>query len=273
MMFSHSLAPMASDRRTRSLKLHRGPHFGEVSSLPVQPRRPRNTPFRPDGTPCAIIYYPLGVAANSAQGSTGWGGARNRADRQSDALTTDQIANLISAAHHAAVIELPLNRMVTIHWKAAGVPLDGMVRATGRFVDLLCKAIARHGSRTAWLWVHENGDGKGWHCHLLAHVPPRTVEAITKLQRGWLKRIIGKTYSKGVIRCRPVGFRLGLETNNPDLYAANLNAAMAYCLKGAESSAAAAFDLRRLEPGGHIIGKRCSTSQNIGSKARREAEA
>jgi hypothetical protein len=186
-------------------------------------------------------------------------------------LSSAKVGSIIAAARYAETIDLPLNRMCTIHWKAAGVPLDGMVGATGRFVDCLSKAIKRHGSRTAWLWVHENGDRKGWHCHLLAHVPPSTVEAITKLQKGWLKRITGKNYSKGVIRCRPVGFRLGLETNNRELYAVNLNAAMAYCLKGAEPSAAEVFGLSRLESGGFIIGKRCATSQNIGPKARRKA--
>jgi hypothetical protein len=48
--------------------------------------------------------------------------------------------------------------------------LEGMAKATGRFTDLMAKALARHGSGTALLWVHENGDRKGAHCHLLAHV-------------------------------------------------------------------------------------------------------
>jgi hypothetical protein len=36
--------------------------------------------------------------------------------------------------------------MITIHWEAAGVPLNGMAKATGRFVDLLTKAPAQRGS-------------------------------------------------------------------------------------------------------------------------------
>jgi len=61
--------------------------------------------------------------------------------------------------------------MVTIHWEASGVPLFGMAAATGRFIDLLAKLVARHGDCTAWLWTHENGPGKGGHCHLLVNVP------------------------------------------------------------------------------------------------------
>jgi hypothetical protein len=158
--------------------------------------------------------------------------------------------------------------MLTIHWEAAGVPLAGMAKATGRFTDLLTKALARHGSRTAWLWTHESGDGKGGHCHLLAHVPADLVSIVTRLQRGWLRSITGNPYRARVIHSKPIGGRLGLETGNPDLHAANLEAALAYVLKGATPVAAAGFGLDRLEPGGRIIGKRCGTSQNIAAKAR-----
>jgi len=90
----------------------------------------------------------------SVKAPTGKGGARNRADRTSYELSAAQIANLKAAARHAAAIGLPLNRMVTIHWEAAGVPLAGMAKATGRFTDLLAKALTRHGSKSAFLWVH-----------------------------------------------------------------------------------------------------------------------
>ncbi len=195
-------------------------------------------------------------------------GARNRADRESYALFEAQIANLIDAHGQAQKIGLPLTRMITIHWEAAGVPLDHMAKATGHFTDLMTKTLARYGSRTAWLWVHESGDGKGGHCHMLAHVPADLVAVVTALQRGWLRRITGKPYRARLIRSKPVGGRLGLEAGNPELHAINLDAALAYVLKGASSEAASQFCLERLEPGGRIIGKRCGTSQNIGPKAR-----
>ena len=75
-----------------------------------------------------------------------------------------------------------------------------------------------------------------------------------------------------MIHSKPIGGRLGLEAGNPDLHEINLEAALAYVLKGASSEAASQFGLERLEPGGRIIGKRCGTSQNIGAKARKSKD-
>ena len=241
--------------------------FGEVSMAPRQPHSPTNPPIPEAGTAVAISYLPLGVAALSPR--SGRGGPRNRAERESHSLTLSQVTNLEAAERHAEKIGLPFTRMVTIHWEAAGVPLAGMARATGRFTDLMGKALSRHGSGAAWLWTHENGDGKGGHCHLLAHVPADLASVVTGLQRGWLRRITGNKYRARVIHSKPIGGRLGLETGNPDLHAINLDAALAYVLKGASPEAASHFALGRLEPGGRVVGKRCGTSQNIGAKARK----
>lgn len=259
----------ANVRHGGALKLHRGATFGEVSIASLQPQSPANPPIAGNGTALAINYLSLGVAAHSAC-STSRGGARNRADRESHSLSTAQIGNLRAAERHARKIGLPFTRMISIHWEAAGVPLAGMAKATGRFTDLMAKALARHGTGTAWLWTHENGDGKGGHCHLLAHVPADLVSVVTGLQRGWLRRITGKPYRARVFHSKPIGGRLGLETGNPDLHAINLEAVLVYVLKGASPEAASQFGLERLEPGGRVIGKRCGTSQNIGAKARRE---
>ena len=241
---------------------------GEVSKAPPQTQTPANLPFPQVGTAVAINYLTLGVAGHLPCG-TNKGGARNRADRTSNALTYVQIANLTAAERHSRAIGLPFTRMITIHWQAAGVALADMVKATGRFLDLLTKALARHKSKMAWLWTLENGDRKGGHCHLLVHVPAALVSVLTRLQKGWLRRITGKPYRARVIRSEPIGGRLGLETGNPELHAINLAAAFGYILKGANPEAAATFELARLEAGGRIIGKRCATSQNIGAKARK----
>ena len=55
--------------------------------------------------------------------------ARNQADRESHALTVAHVANLTAAAIHTDAIGLPLTRMISIHWEAAGVPLAGMAMA------------------------------------------------------------------------------------------------------------------------------------------------
>ena len=241
---------------------------GEVSKAPPKTQIIANLPIPQVGTAVAINYLTLGVAGHSPC-STGRGGARNRADRTSDALTYAQIANLTAAERHSRAIGLPFTRMITIHWQAAGVALGDMVKATGRFLDLLTKALARHKTKTAWLWTLENGDRKGCHCHLLVHVPAALVSLVTRLQKGWLRRITGNAYRSRVIYSKPIGGRLGLETGNPELHAVNLAHAFGYVLKGADLEAAALFGLARMEAGGRIIGKRCSTSQNIGAKARK----
>jgi hypothetical protein len=197
------------------------------------------------------------------------GGARNHANRVSHALTKAQTANLGAAERHAARIGLPFTRMLTIHWEAAGMPLAGMAKATGRFIDLLTRWLARNGHRTAWLWVHENGPRKGGHCHMLAHVPAGCVKDLTGKSKRWLRAITGSPYRARVILSKPIGGRLGLEAGNPELHAINLAAALAYVCKGASPEAASQFGLERLESGGRVIGKRCGTSQNIGAKARK----
>lgn len=265
--------PLHCARHGGALKLHRGDAFGEVSIAPLQPHSTANPPLARTGTALAINYLTSGVAALST-GGTGRGGARNRADRESDALTAAQIANLRAAQRHADAIGLPFTRMISIHWQLAGVPLAGMVKATGRFTDLMAKALARHGSATSWLWTHENVPGndyeKGWHCHLLAHVPAALVPIVTALQRGWLRRITGQPYRATVIYSKPIGGRLGLEAGNPELHAVNLAVAFAYICKGAPQAILDRFDIEREHrPGGRVIGKRCGTSQNIGAKARK----
>ncbi len=212
----------------------------------------------------------LGEVSKALTGGKQRGGARNRANRESYALTAANISNLRAAKGHAEWIGQPFTRMITIHWESAGVPLVNMVQATSRFVDLLSKTLARHGCETTWLWVLENGDDKGGHCHLLAHVPADLVQIVTDRQKRWLRRITGKPYKKDVIFSRPVGLLLGLEESNPDLHAINLEVAFGYMCKGAPQDVLnAAGIIRAHQKNGRVIGRRCSTSQNIGPKARR----
>ena len=246
---------------------------GKVSNLPVQPGSPANRAIGGTGTTLAISYLRLGVAADLPR-KPGRGGARNRADRESDALSEANVANLIAATAHADAIGLPFTRAICIHWESAGVPLSGMAKATGRFTALLAKFLARHRCGAAWLWTHENGERKGGHCHMLAHVPAALVSALTRLQLGWLRGISGKPYRKRVIHSEPIGGRLGLEKGNPELHFANLAVAFGYLCKAAPQSVLNAAGIRRQhEPGGRVIGKRCGTSQNIAAKARGEVIA
>ena len=84
------------------------------------------------------------------------------------------------------------------------------------------------------------------------------------------------------MRCGGAGVthsrRIGLSLSHADqtgyggeTYRLNLAEVLDYVLKGAGDDAREKLSLRRREPGGVIVGKRCGTSQNIGEKARRRA--
>lgn len=252
-----------------ALKLHRALLSGEVSNAVSSRQAIANTRAGKTGTGFAVITSIRVPRPSDAAQARRRGGARNLADRVSHHLTAKQVDGLTAAARHAGIIGLPLNRMTTIHWERAGVPLSRMVRATGRYVDLMTRVIRQHGQATSWLYVHENGPGKGGHCHLLMHVPAALVKALTGQQRAILKRITGRAYRANVIASRPVGGKLGIERAAPGLHAANLAKALHYLTKGADNDTAAALGLYRLDGGGVVIGKRCGTSQNIGAKARK----
>lgn len=272
-MLATSLSRIPRARDGGALKLHRGGIFGEVSIALDQPQSPMKPPIVGTGTALAINTLSLGVAAHSA-GKPGRGGARNRGDRHSQALKAGQIANLSASEGHSRVIGLPFTRMISIHWKAAGVPLEGMAAATGKYIDYLTRWLAKHKYRIAWLWVHENAGGKGWHCHILAHVPAKLVKPLVGAQIRWLRAITGKPYRATVIRSDPIGGRLGLESSNPALHLVNVRAALAYICKGAPQAVldAAGIDQKH-KPQGLIIGRRCSTSQNIGRTERKAHHA
>lgn len=251
----------------RLLKLHRDSGCGEVSIGDAAARILENLKLEATGTIAAVNTLHLGDAANSVS-RPGRGGARNYASRESFALKLTQVENLIAATGFSCEIGLPFNRMITIHWEAAGIPLKDMAKATGQFLDLMTKVVSRRGGHIAWLWVHEGGITKGGHCHMLVHIPSHMIDVVTKLQKGWLKTITESPYRKGVIFGKPIGLRRDLEVSNPALHRENLVNVLSYVVKGAYPDVAAAMGLPRLEPGGRVIGRRCSTSQNIGPKAR-----
>jgi hypothetical protein len=258
-----------SARHGGNLKLARDRHFGSVSSFADPAAKSRETDHSRDwhGS-CYITRAWSGVAPVSARKAK-HGGKRNSAGRTSNALTGAQVHNLKASTAYAGAIGLPFNRMITIHWQMGGVPLADMAKATGHFLKLLGKALARHGCASAYVWAHENGEGKGGHVHILAHVPAEMVQRITKLQRRWLHTITCRTYQARTIKSVPIGGRLGMEQRNPDHHAVNLASALAYICKGAPQQVLNAHGIDRAhEPGGHIIGKRFGTSENIGAKAR-----
>jgi hypothetical protein len=180
-------------------------------------------------------------------------------------LTGAQRSNLIAASRHAAPIGLPLNRFVTINWEAAGVA-DG-VSATGRFLKHAQDWLRRHRHRLAYIWVQERGRRIGQHVHILLHVPPTCARRFGQLQRRWL-RASGATLKKGIVKTRPVGrdYAAALRPGNGS-YLRDLGRVLRYVMK--QSSMRAGTRTHHWDTSGSfVLGKRCSTSENIGSAAR-----
>ena len=218
------------------------------------------------GTLPAININPKSHSASeSYAASSGWGGARNRADRTSDFLSLIQAAGIIRAAHNARAIGLPFNRHLTIHWERADVPDDRQAAATGAFLTLGRDWLRKRGARFAWSFVRESGDGKGGHAHILMHVPPDLAVDFGRRQRSWIKRVTGRRYRTGTIRTARIGGTLRAAWTAPAVYDVNLGVVVAYLLKGASRAAGEALGVPRLEPGGSVIGKRAGWSENLGA--------
>lgn len=237
----------------------------------------------------AVAIYSSSKSArpfDAKHGISGWGGARNRADRVSESLSLKQARSIMEAAQFAAAIGLPFNRHVTIHWERAGVPDNRAAAATARFLKLASDWLAKRNSKPdkqraengqgrlsfAWAWVRENDAGgdcsKGSHVHILLHVPLGAIWTAWRLRR-WLERVSGQPYRKGVIRTARIGGSARAAATASVNYLINLDAVVRYVLKGASAKVARSIGLERWNAGGRIIGKRTAFSQNIGPAAQR----
>lgn len=182
----------------------------------------------------------------------GRGGARNKADRISEALSAARVEILFRAAWAAIRIGLPLNRHVTIHWERLGVPDRRAAKATGDFLRLVRDWLRQRGLKTSWVWVRENGQGKGSHVHIALHVPSQAPWTFGRL-RSWLERVAAGPYVVRSIMTTRIAGRADAASRSPELYEHNLSGLLGYMTKqsGAHS--------------GRVIGKRCGHSQNLGS--------
>ncbi len=211
------------------------------------------------GTIIAINETSIGVLHGAAE--------RQKRGRRSTALRAKDCENLLLAAEHAKAVGRPLNRMLTIHFGAAGI--DDPVKATGQLLKLMGDWLRCYNTGITAVWVREAGTAKGEHVHILMSVPPNIIGAFNRRQRGWLK-LIGATWTKGVLRSRPIGgsHKAAFSDVCSCLYKHALSGALDYLLKGADSEGRVAHSIGRCEDGGELWGKRCGTTENIGRAAR-----
>jgi hypothetical protein len=213
----------------------------------------------PAGTVVAIYRNSTGAL----HGST----APLRKGRRSTALRAKDCENLILAAEHAMRIGKPLNRMLTVHFDAAGI--SDPVKATGQLLKLMGDWLRCYNSAITAVWVREAGASKGEHVHILLSVPPPILRSFTRMQRGWFRKI-GAAWKRGVYKSRPIGgsHRAAFNEASTDLYKQALTGALHYLLKGADAKARATHRISKRGDGGQLWGKRCGTTENIGRTAR-----
>ena len=209
------------------------------------------------GTGLANLHLPIGYAPSTVSALLfQHGGARNFASRTSESLPLLQAQKMVLSAQKAQAIGRPLNRHITVHWEAAGITDGEAMAATTAFLKYLREWLR---GKHAYLWVRENGDGKGSHVHILAHIPD-SKKLSGALSRRWVERCTGRTYRAGAIYSRKIA---GSSGRDGKLYVENLKAVLAYVLKGVEPEAARELGIKH-QYGGRVIGKRCGTSRNIG---------
>lgn len=183
-------------------------------------------------------------------------------------LTGRQLENLTAATSYAVEIGHPLNRFITINWSLGSVA--DCVGATGRFLKYAGDWLRKRGVPPTYIWVREHGRIAGRHVHILMHVTPTLTRRFSELQFGWLKGAGVPRQRKGTIKTKPVGRAYRTALSGPaEVYRVELGKTLAYLLKQSQGNPRAACGFGR--PGSPVVGKRCSTSQNIGRAARGEA--
>lgn len=190
-----------------------------------------------------------------------WGGARNRKDRVTTALSQRQTENLLRAMAVAELRGTPLNRHWTVNYGWAGIEDKDGAAFVGALLRHANRYARRRGGAFAAVWVREVGLRNGPHVHIAFHWPRGW--KLGYLTRRWIKRAGGR-YSKRVSKVRPIGLGNNCPWTSRELYRDNLEKLGNYITKSGDSAAAAELGLELLKPGGAIIGKRCGRTQNLG---------
>lgn len=191
-----------------------------------------------------------------------WGGARNRGDRVTTALSQRQAEGVLRAMAVADLEGLPLTRHWIVDYELAGIADRDGAAFVGRLLALCGRYARAKGRSFAAVWVREVGVRNGAHVHIALHLPRGW--RLGYLTRDWIKRA-GGTYCKGVSRIRPIGGSVNCAWTSPALYRENLERLGNYLTKGSDTAVATELGLELLKPGGAIVGKRCGRTQNLGA--------
>ena len=173
----------------------------------------------------------------------------------SRSLSRDEVIEIMRGSHHAEVIGLPLNVMITL--KPGRVD---QIEPQNRFafwqeeLNYLSQVCRRHSAKPAFVWVREGRkDGTGEHMHVLAHATPR------------VRRALAKGLAARHPEATEVDIRSATSAGSPSDNGKHFSAA-GYLVKEMSPQAAFATNTERRK-GSPIAGKRCGTTRNVSNKA------
>jgi hypothetical protein len=184
-----------------------------------------------------------------------------RKQRASKRITMPQAKNMMDAVSFAKSIGLPLVAHLTIHWSLTDVGDDPDGRLFAKVREGLDKWLDRHGIEFSGVWARERQSS--WqsdvvHCHLLFHLPVeyRMSQKLREVEEAILRLV--KRHGGDVTDDRAIKLVIH---DNPD---------GKYLIKGGGPDVWTRFRVRKENRRwqGIIHGKRCGTTQNIGSAAR-----
>ena len=215
-------------------------------------------------TPCCVVALPFCPAKPT------WGGARNRADRATDALSDDKVDDLSNAARFALATGRTFQRHWIVHYGRAGIAEHEAAGFLRKLFDQVRRQARRAGGELTALWVREQASTYGEHAHILLHLPPGL--SLRNRTRRWIETA-GGTYQPGVSMTKSIGGRLDKQTanngsNTGEHHRENAANVVRYLLKSASAEKGEQLGLTRHGRVGRIIGKRCGWTQNIGNVAR-----
>jgi hypothetical protein len=202
------------------------------------------------------------VNADTSRAKGTWGGARNRRDRVTTALSQRHAEGVLQAMAVADLAGMPLTRHWTVDYERAGIADRDGAAFVGKLLALCGRYVRAKGGRFAAVWVREVGRRNGAHVHIAFHLPRGW--RLGYLTRRWIKAAGGK-YRKSVSLIRPIGGSVNCAWTSPDLYRENLERLGNYFTKGGDSTVATELGLELLKPGGEIVGKRWGRTQNLAS--------
>jgi hypothetical protein len=211
--------------------------------------------------PSCWVWNNEGGNEGGNEGDTETRSTRKR--HRSENITLRQATNLTSALHFARKIGTPLNVHATIHWCGTAKRNDPDGSLFARVREGFDKWLTRSGvpGGLTCVWVRERnlgGCGDGEHCHMLFHLahPFFRGRKYKEVLRS-LERLVAR-HGGGNYASYTVNLKVHL---NPD---------GVYLLKGGgpEVWRRFAVPMEWRTSQGIIFGKRCGTTENIGSAAR-----